>query len=63
MRLWYFFISLAIFLISGFLLFASFSMWESGRNDPTYPRKPKLVALCAGLGVAGLGLCVYLLSI
>lgn len=63
MRVWYFFISVGVFLISGLSFFASFAMWERGRNDSTYPPRPKLVALCSGLGVLGLGLCVYLLAL
>ena len=63
MRLWYFVISVGVFLISGLSFFAAFSMWERGRNDSTYQPKPKLVALCAGAGAVGLGVCVYLLSL
>lgn len=62
-RLWYFFISVGVFLVSGLFFFSAFSVWERGRNDSTYQPRPKLVALCAGAGVVGLGACVYLLSL
>jgi hypothetical protein len=62
-RLWYFFISVGLFMVAGVSFFVSFATWDSGRRDASGSPQPKVVALAAGIGVACVGLSLYLLSL